>query len=376
MKNSILIGVAVAVIIILVLALVELVVQGTLSRPKVVGSLTGVAGDGVSHAAWSPDGHKIIYQSSGLWTVNADGTDRASLGEGILPAWSPDGSRIAFVSDNALTVMHPDGTGRATLATLGEVLPDPLQAYGSIPYLAWSPDGASIAFVVEVRIEGGTENGGDGGTEQADIWTVAPDSSSLRQVTADPAREWDPVWSPDSRMLAFTSDRDEGAGWDIWVADMESGGEARLTSGEETEWAPEWSPDGSRLAYSADGEIWTMDADGANGTRVAEGPEDYESPAWSPDGSMIAFDSTANGPDGHIWAAYADGTGRTRLTRSSRSFPDCTTRHIGYKEPRWSPDGARLLFLNLLTEADVGGGQTSGYDRLWVRELDLDKGLG
>jgi Tol biopolymer transport system component len=62
-----------------------------------------VAADGYG-PTWSPDGRRLAFYSTGLWTVRADGSGlrrlprvRSSIGP-RLPSWSPDGTRIAFVT--------------------------------------------------------------------------------------------------------------------------------------------------------------------------------------------------------------------------------------------------------------------------------------
>ena len=57
--------------------------------------------------------------------------------------------------------------------------------------------------------------------------------------------------------------------------------------------SPVWSPDSRRLAFYSDREgnfdIYVMDRDGDNVTRLTDNGADDESPVWSPDGSQIAF---------------------------------------------------------------------------------------
>lgn len=377
MKKWIIIGITIAVVVIASVGAVGYVVlQQASSRPDVVESMAAVPGTegGTWHATWCPDGKRILFESHGVLTTNPDGTDLAYLGEGDYPVWSPDGSRIAFATDNGLAVMDADGTGRELLADYAEFLQSPLRERAHIGCTAWSPDGASIAFVVQSSIEHEPDEQGSNATHYSDIWIVAPDGSGLRQLTMDAALGWHLVWSPDSRSIAFISSRDDTA-WDIWVVDLDGSRERRLTTGEGTEWAPAWSPDGARIAYSTSDEIWVMDADGGNPTRVATVSKWCDNPAWSPDGTMIAFDSTIVGPVGNIWIVNADGTGRTKLTGASRSSFTCNPKYICYEEPKWSPDGTEILFLNRLTEWEGWGSSTSGYDRLWVLELNLENGL-
>ena len=53
-----------------------------------------------TNPAWSPDESKIAFHrdsaQSGLYVMNADGTNATRIGEGDYPAWSPDGTKDRF----------------------------------------------------------------------------------------------------------------------------------------------------------------------------------------------------------------------------------------------------------------------------------------
>ena len=81
-----------------------------------------------SAPAWSPDGRRIVFQSTRdgnreIYVVNGDGSGKRNLtrhpAQDGRPSWSPDGRRIAFVSnrDGRLDahVMNADGSGQRSL---------------------------------------------------------------------------------------------------------------------------------------------------------------------------------------------------------------------------------------------------------------------
>lgn len=80
--------------------------------------------------AWSPDGKTLVFNSipgSGvdalLFLINADGTNRRSLGglSGTDAAWSPDGTRIVYSGEAGLSLVKSDGTNPTLLNASGEL---------------------------------------------------------------------------------------------------------------------------------------------------------------------------------------------------------------------------------------------------------------
>ena len=99
-------------------------------------------------------------------------------------------------------------------------------------YPAISPDGTTVAF-----------------SYKGDIWTVPVQGGQARQITSNPAYESNPVWSPDSRQLAFASSR-EGS-MDVYVVGREGGVPCRLTTDSGNEYPMAWKNDSTILLRAA-----------------------------------------------------------------------------------------------------------------------------
>lgn len=99
-------------------------------------------------------------------------------------------------------------------------------------HCAISPDGTTIAF-----------------TYKGDIYTVPADGGRATQITTNPAFDTNPVWSPDSKQIAFASDR--LGSLDVYIVGKEGGEPRRLTthSGSET---PVAFRDAGHILFSAD----------------------------------------------------------------------------------------------------------------------------
>ncbi len=105
-------------------------------------------------------------------------------GIAVSPTLSPDGSRMAYASDLGGVVgiyVSSAGGGPGTRLTSAGKATDP----------AWSPTGEFIAFV----------------SRETDICIIRPDGTGFRQLTGGRGINMRPSFSPDGRMIVFSSTR-------------------------------------------------------------------------------------------------------------------------------------------------------------------------
>src|SRR5207302_771195 len=155
-----------------------------------------------------------------------------------------------------------------------------------------------------------------------DIYVMNADGSGVRQLTHTTVHEFDPIWSPDGKRIAF-SRLDETGDFDVIVINVDGSGAINLTNNDVVhDFAGAWSPDGQRIVFSStrdggDLDIFTMNADGSGVTQLTH--NDFiadDDPVWSPDGKRIAFHSTRDGGDEDIFVMNGDGSGVIPLTNN------------------------------------------------------------
>jgi dipeptidyl aminopeptidase/acylaminoacyl peptidase len=239
---------------------------------------------------WHPDSRSMLiraennYIDKGLWLVDTDTWEHVplavtGLGSVDSAAASPDGRKIVYSIDKGFSspseVWMVNANGReARLLFTSE-----------IPALnfAWSPDSSQILFygngVMVMDGEGNNLHTLDLKIEKACLGSHDP-----------------PIWSPESRLLVYTSEKSDLPYTDPWnpkgfqvtnicLIDLKSGEVWPLLSGENLgNMHPTWSPDGSQIAFvsnrSGTSEIWAVNVDGSNLRQVTFTGQLVRFPYW------------------------------------------------------------------------------------------------
>jgi Tol biopolymer transport system component len=286
-------------------------------------AITAIAQE-VYEWTWSPDGTRIAATFDGGGTpqseivvMDADGSNRRSVGSGYVPTWSPDGSRLAWTVGSALVVTDEN------------LVPIELELDVRGPGRPmWSPEGTRIAFGAIDCPECPADEPIMGDPPQA-TWIVGIDGSNLRQLTdGDYSGLVD--WSPDGSTLAFVQ-YDLSGEFPTRVYTLPAaGGERSYLASEEAVGLLTWSPDGGYLAYATEAEIIVAFPDGSSPRAVATAPASgIGSISWSPSGEWLLFytlDTVGRGPA--VWIVPFDGSASPRqLSPSGASVRD----------PAWQP---------------------------------------
>ena len=259
----------------------------------------------------SRDGSRILFTSdrsgtSQLYSMKADGSDVRQLtrdpGGAYSPNWSPDGRQIVYVtpgsSSDQIVVLSTDGGSRRVVSDAkGNQTP------------SWFPDGPKILFAA-------------GEFPNINIYTINANGKDRQNISPNPRFDYDPVWSPDGKMIAFVS-AIRGLGPKVFVMNADGSGRHRITISVFAEERPDWSRDGQQIAFQAatrgstprEAYIHVVDMrtglDRQIGTHA--GFQFDETPSWFPDRKRLAIQSDGDG----TWSVYViglDGATLARLT--------------------------------------------------------------
>jgi Tol biopolymer transport system component/DNA-binding winged helix-turn-helix (wHTH) protein len=241
----------------------------------------------------------------------------------LLATWTPDGTHIVYADWDKIMVAKKDGSEPHQLAKVS----------GMVFCIRYSPDGRRIRFDIT-----------DPKTDSNSIWEMDANGEGIHPLFPD----WKESsfqgcgnWSPDGNYYYFLAGR--GNAQAIWVMPerrslfrRRAKGPSRLTSGPLRFNAPVPSSDGKRLFVLGEEprvELMRYDLQARRFDSylpgLSAGPVDF-----SFDRKWMAYVSY---PDMTLWRSRVDGSDKMQLT-----FPP-----VRAYEPRWSPDGSQIVFMDV-----------------------------
>jgi len=280
-----------------------------------------------AEAYWSPDGRRIIFQST-----------RDGLACDQIFIMDADGKNVRMVST---------GKGRTTCAY-------------------FTKDGKHFIYA-------STHEGGDACPTPPDrskgyVWGVFPaydiylatdDGRILKKLTDTPGYDAEATVNFKTGKIVYTSQA--SGDLDVWTMNAGGSGKRQVTRRIGYDGGPVFSPDGKKIVWRGDHpsapdaiavyrdllskhtvspmkmEIWLAGADGSNARQLTNFGCAAFAPTFSPDGRKILFASNKHACDDRYFELYQmnlDGSGLEQVT----AFGGFTSF------PEFSPDGKDLVF--------------------------------
>jgi tricorn protease len=194
----------------------------------------------MTNISLSPTGKRILAEARGeIFTIPAEKGDVRNMTHSSgsaerNPAWSPDGKYISYFSDKSgeykLVVEEQDGLKPPREMALDK----PAHYYTP----SWSPDSSKIVFT-DTNLR---------------IWVLDVATGKAKSVGADawmvPQRTVNPVWSPDSKWIAYAKHLNS-LYHAIFVTNVETGKTEQATDGLADAVSPAWDANGKYLWFLA-----------------------------------------------------------------------------------------------------------------------------
>jgi dipeptidyl aminopeptidase/acylaminoacyl peptidase len=309
------------------------------------------------------------------------------------PQISPDGSRVAFVKVSVSDKKDGYDTSIWSVSMRGDEPPKRMASGNHDSNPRWSPDGKWLVFVrtpdVPAAAPSGSMGGGAARPSGPQLYMLPMTGGESWKVTDLPRGAGSPVWSPDSKMIAFSSTTSPEDLAKQQKGKKDSADQKKIEG--EKEQAPGNKSDGQEPEHESDVRVITRSVYRINGggyldpkhpahiwvVAAPQSSEDTVKPKqltsgqfsegatfWSKDSSQIYFtservvDPSYELPHTDLYSVLASGGEPQKIL----------ALNFGVREIALSPDGKRVAFCASMNEPV----QSYTEPDLWV--VDLSSG--
>jgi Tol biopolymer transport system component/DNA-binding winged helix-turn-helix (wHTH) protein len=241
------------------------------------------------------------------------------------PVWLEDGRQLLFADPTGIFQWDRDRGATQIYASdgvLGSASAGPKKD-GKLPLAVSVDKWDSDIWQIPLNPQGTRATGG---------------ASILQRSTASDAH---PDYSPDGRMIAFSSDRSGGG--EIWIADADGSHPRQLTHlGAHILSYPRWSPDGTKIAFHARvpdiAEVYVVDVKQGAPRQITQANPGLALVTWSRDGKYL-YASTLVGGHATEYRFPATGGAMQRLWDCALLKESVDGRYAVY----WKPNKAGIF---------------------------------
>jgi Tol biopolymer transport system component len=293
----------------------------------------------VSDAAlFAPPNYILFLRGNALLAQAFDSGKLSMVGPPLTIASGVGAGEMYSASDTGVVMFHRSvaGTLQLTWYDRAGKRTGTVGAVDEYSGPALSPDGKRLAVAV-----------GSVAAKTRDIWVYDLVRGGSYRLTSDPADDINPIWSPDSRTIVFTSNRRGKR--DIYRKLASGTGDDELVYADTMDKAVESiSPDGRFLWLNiadpkTSTDIYQLSLEDRKLTKYIGTPFTEDKANLSPDGRWLAYRSLENGR-AEIYLQPYPATGERWQASTA-----------GGDEPEWRGDGKELFFLtgNTLSAVDI-----------------------
>jgi dipeptidyl aminopeptidase/acylaminoacyl peptidase len=309
---------------------------------------------------WSPDSQQIAFisdrsGSSQVWLTKPDGTGARQVtflsteAGGVL--YSPDGKNLVFTSE-VYPECGADDTCNKLRLDMERNSPISARIYTTLLYRHWTRwQSARRSHLFSVPVEGGEYKDLTPGNRDVppfslggpDDYAISPDGAEVcyaaisdetpatstnsdlyvvpiaggetKKITANPAADNSPAYSPDGKYLAWRTQMRPGYESDRWrlvVLERATGKLASLTEGVDR-WVTgfTWSPDSARLFFTVEDRgrqgVQMVPASGGGARTIISGDSAIDELRVTPDGKTLVYLEQTGARPNEIYIAQSGG---------------------------------------------------------------------